>query len=131
MANSRQSATDKRCAEWAAHVKSTYKVGDGPLLVVTWKKSRTWGMCPSIRNEQGGIMARASGCGYDKGSTVLANVLSHLAETPEGEFAIACTYGAGERSVQRELLKHGWDLRKGYDGRHEKAYSVIRVEVKP
>lgn len=51
---------------------------------IEWKKSRTWGSCPSceavVRFKDGSIehspVYRASGCGYDKESTVIADVFN-------------------------------------------------------
>lgn len=52
-------------------------------LDITWKKSRTWGYCPHCEYEvwmqdetfHHGTTS-ASGCGYDKHSTVIANVFN-------------------------------------------------------
>lgn len=53
---------------------------------VEWRHSRTWGNCPTAEAEYyvkgegwcGGPKSRAGGCGYDKHSTVLADVLNPL-----------------------------------------------------
>ena len=50
---------------------------------IEWKRSRTWGNCPTAEmrawDKNGNFYthkAHASGCGYDKGSTVLAECLN-------------------------------------------------------
>lgn len=63
---------------------------------IEWKKSRTWGNCPRLDAfiiYQDGTTARvnsyASGCGYDKESTVIADVFNvalkyKIYQLPEG-----------------------------------------------
>ncbi len=52
-------------------------------ISIEWKKSRTWGFCPRatghVRHQNGNyseFSAYASGCGYDKESTVIADILN-------------------------------------------------------
>lgn len=55
-------------------------------IEINWTKSRTWGYCPTAsamwRTSAGWgsckNMAHASGCGYDKASTVIAEVCNQL-----------------------------------------------------
>lgn len=78
-------------------------------FTVEWIKSRTWGNCPRIR-WQGGKVAHASGCGYDKHSTVLALALYWLPEDPGQQHRIACTAGSGVSSIRNILAECGWTL---------------------
>ena len=74
-------------------------------IVLEWKKSRTWGMCPKAE-------ARATfadntceyfegrtvtGCGYDKQSTAVAEVLNHF---------LKYKLWAENERIQKENIKH-------------------------
>lgn len=120
----------EKAAQWmCADFRAKYEPGDGPLIVVKWAKSRTWGKCPRI-TYQGETVAHASGCGYDKLSTVLANALQYLGRSDDERRAIASTYGAGVSSVKAALLRNGWDLREGYCDSDTDVYSLIYVGSK-
>lgn len=84
-----------------------------------WKKSATWGRCPSIAY-RGEKAAHASGCGYDKESACLCEFLSSLA--PDGIHAS----GAGFRTVVDKLAMAGWLLEKTYSGATEDGYRLSR-----
>ena len=89
---------------------------------VIWKKSRTWGNCPSIYYH-GEKAAYASGCGYDKLSAVLSDFLAPLV-APERLYC----HGAGLSSVQQRLDELGWTLENTYDGKSEDGFRVTRKE---
>jgi hypothetical protein len=55
-------------------------------------------------------MAYAGGCGYCKESTVLAETLAYLGDTPEQRHAISSKAGVGVRPVQEALEAQGWLL---------------------
>lgn len=92
---------------------------------MVWKKSRTWGQCPSITG-RGVIIARASGCGYDKESACLVEALQFLATTDDERRTVWGASGAGFPSVVKALASIGWGLTQTYSGQAEDGY---RVEV--
>lgn len=120
---------ERRAKAMCDGFRAQYDKDDGPLVVVKWTKSRTWGMCPSIYD--GERVAYASGCGYDKLSAVLSEALCWMGTTPELRMAIACCGGSGVFMVQGALRAAGWDLRAGYTDSTTDTYSLIRVEAKP
>ncbi len=122
-------ALERRAKTMCDGFRAQYEKDDGPLIVVKWTKSRTWGMCPSIYD--GDRVAYASGCGYDKLSAVLAEALRWMGETPELRVAISRSSGVGVSRVQETLRAAGWDLRAGYTDSTTDTYSLIRLEAKP
>lgn len=92
---------------------------------VIWKKSRTWGFCPSI-SYRGAKAAHASGCGYDKLSGVLAEYLSQLPDQKAAN-AVARCGGAGLNSVVSALAEHGWKLVHTYDGNSEDGFTIEKA----
>ena len=99
----------------------------GGTVDIDWAKSATWGLCPRVlwRGEKA---AHASGCGYCKESTVLAEALRFLGATPEARMAIRRTGGAGVSSVEDALKAQGWRLTKVASGKMYDAFTVRRIE---
>ena len=107
---------EKRAREFCRHVEQS----DREVTIrIEWKKSRMWGSCPRIE-WCGDLVTRASGCGYDKESAVLAELLLHL--VPD----VAKCSGAGVDSVIRCMGDNGWDLKKVYSGISEDGYEIRR-----
>lgn len=55
------------------------KIDDRIIISVDWKKSQIWGMCPKselLDNKNIFYGSRITGCGYDKESTSIADVLN-------------------------------------------------------
>lgn len=78
-----KNALAKRDAEWAG--KKNQPNVQRLVISIEWSNSRTWGACPTASYEvyyANGKMSRkqnaahASGCGYDKESTVVAQVFN-------------------------------------------------------
>ena len=82
---------------------------EGAHLTVEWKRSAMYGSNPSLE-WCGAVVARASGCGYCKLSTVLAESLRFLGRTDEEQMSIWRTGGAGVFSVQNALAAIRWTL---------------------
>jgi hypothetical protein len=96
---------EKRALAFCNEIRSS----GGPYPInVEWKKSPTWGLCPSIRSG-GEKIAHASGCGYCKLSTVLAAALCFITGDPENPARLSG--GAGVPVVTQRLKELGWDLR--------------------
>ncbi len=76
--------TAKQAAEVAAH--RAQKPVKSMTINIEWKKSRTWGSCPTAYADvsfHDGTYTRsrdyrASGCGYDKESTVIAEAFNEF-----------------------------------------------------
>jgi predicted dehydrogenase len=98
------------------------RAGNVRHFTVEWIKSKTWGLCPRIR-WQGDKVAHASGCGYDKHSTVLALALHWLPEDPEHQHTIACAAGSGVSSIRDILAGYGWTL-ETQEGRAEDFHTI-------
>lgn len=90
-----------------------------------WKKSSTWGYCPSI-SYRGAKAAYAGGCGYDKLSGVLAEYLSQLPDQKAAN-AVARLSGAGLNSVISTLAEHGWKLVHVYNGNSEDGFTIEKA----
>jgi hypothetical protein len=89
---------------------------------VFWVTSRTWGNVPHI-NWHGEKASIASGCGYDKLSTVVAYFLQYLPNAPD----VTRHAGAGIRSLQDYLLTVGWRLEYTYNGRAEDGFELTKI----
>ncbi len=90
-------------------------------FTIFWKKSKTWGLCPSA-HYRGDRMSNASGCGFDKQSTVLDEVMRYLVPS------IRHTGGAGKRATIEAAREQGWILSCDYNGRTEEGWSVKKLE---
>lgn len=70
---------DKRIKEQARCFFDIYNTGntDGFTVVVEWKRNKTWGSNPRVTLKDGTeYSGYASGCGYDKESTAVAEALN-------------------------------------------------------
>jgi hypothetical protein len=110
---------EKRAAEFATENL------DGATIAVIWNKNRTWGTVPVIKNWSGEVVARASGCGYDKLSAVLTDLLMFL--PVENNEEIARCSNAGFSSLARALENQGWNIQQTYCGRTEDAFKLTRI----
>lgn len=95
---------------------------------VDWARSRDWGLNPRIEY-RGKKVAFASGCGYCKLSTVLAEALYFLGDTPEEELSIACCGGAGVSSLIDRLKTLGWELNPVASGKTYDCYTIRRIST--
>ena len=113
--------TERRASEYCAELIRS----KGGTVTVDWSRSRMWGMNPTIRRF-GDKCCQVSGCGYDKLSTALAEVLRFLFPPDTKEHStIWQTGGAGESSTMRALKEYGWQLEKISSG---KAYDVYTIK---
>ena len=110
--------TERRAHAFCAAIRA----GTVRSFTVEWIKSRTWGRCPRIR-WKGDKVAHASGCGYDKHSAVLAQVLRWLPEDSEQQRRIAAAGGSGVSVIRALLTECGWTL-ETQEGRAEDSHSI-------
>lgn len=122
MAKRRLTKTEKEARECCANAR-TY---GSATINVEWNKSRTWGYCPRVEM-MGRVVARASGCGYDKLSGALATALRFLADDEAGERAIWGAAGCGESTLIRVLGEHGWQLTRTASGRMFDAFHLTYI----
>jgi hypothetical protein len=116
--------TETRALALCKAIKKGY-VG---AIAVEWKRSATWGSNPSIRFN-GGKCCSVSGCGYDKLSTCLADVLRFLEPIDsEGYNKIWRTGGAGEHRAINVLASLGWLLTPISNGKTYDTYTIKRME---
>lgn len=122
MTNPRKLTTMEKRAERFVRILKTYADDGSPItLRVEWKKSRMYGMCPSIADTEGNKCAYASGCGYDKLSAVLAKALATLAP------GIRKLGGAGESAVMAAARVTGYELAPHYRDKHVDAYEFRKL----
>lgn len=84
----------------------------GGTVQIEWKRSAMWGHNPVILH-RGGKCCNVGGCGYDKQSTALADVLRFLFPIDSAPYMeVWGKGGVGESSVMDCLGSHGWEMRK-------------------
>jgi len=88
-----------------------------------WRKSRTWGNIAVILDNYSEKCSEASGCGYDKESACLAELLRFLCQST------ATTGGAGLNSVIRACEKDGWKLEKTASGKTFNGYRITKMAI--
>lgn len=98
---------------------------------IEWRKSRTWGHCPSVLDDRGEKLAGASGCGYDKESAALADALRFLFNASDDRHAVHRCGGCGVSAVQRALAALGWDMRVAAETRSATVYDLTRTQPAP
>lgn len=111
---------EKRAASFCAKIQAD---GEGTLNV-EWRKSREWSYCPAALDYRGEKMAYASGCGYDKLSTVLCDALAPL--VPDG--ALHSCHGAGVRSVIDRMALYDWTVVQTANGSTFDAFIIKRAD---
>lgn len=116
----RLTVTEKRALDYC---RELIRNGGGTVSV-DWANSRTWGANPRIEH-RGGKCSNISGCGYDKLSACLAEVLRFLFPlNSEAHRKVAGTGGAGESAVSRALSEYGWTLTKTASGKMYDVFSL-------
>lgn len=111
---------EKRALALCESIKSN---GHGSIEI-EWKRSAMWGSNPVITH-RGEKCCNVSGCGYDKQSTALADVLRFLFPIDSPSYnAVWTTGGAGESSTMKALALHGWEMRKVVDSKSFDAYEL-------
>jgi hypothetical protein len=123
---------ESRAQEYAQalvnQINSEYGTGRAGFTI-SYKKSKTWGYCPSILNWRGEKVAYASGCGYCKTSAVMADFLRWLYPHGSDEHSkIARTSAAGEPSVINALKELGWTLEQTFNGKTEDGWTLSKIK---
>ena len=121
-------------------------------IEVEWRKNRTWGWCPRATmrwKDANGEWHRmdgsayASGCGYDKHSTVLAECLNtfknlryavrnkNFKKSPYGIYKSIYTYcyfegGVGAECYPRIMNWLGYDMQHAVDGKTYDKWVIIK-----
>ena len=108
---------DERADNFCRAIERT---GEG-VFTAREKPSKTWGYVPSISTHEG-VAARASGCGYDKRSAVLAQFLGSLGGR------IAYTGAAGEAAVIAACREQGWELAQVGGSKRSTIYTITRLK---
>lgn len=128
----RLTVTEQAAKDWAEQVREVCnRQPDYPArLALVWRKSRTWGNCPSLETLSGERLAYASGCGYDKESAALAEGLRFLGATEEEIGQIHGCGGCGLSTLTAKMESFGWILTKVHSGRTEDDFTVTRKAAK-
>lgn len=127
MKRTKLTTTEKR----ALALCESFKKHLGGIVTVEWKPSKMYGNNPviSYHNEK---CCNVSGCGYDKLSTALGEVLRFLApiDSP-AHMDIWTTGGVGESATMRSLAKVDWQLKTLTKGKtfdvYELTYTGARI----
>lgn len=114
--------TEQRAKDYCNHIRGR---GEGSFTI-EWKKSRTWGMNPTIQNYSDERMVSVSGCGYCKHSTALAEMLRFLGASEEDTSAIWAKGGCGVDSVVEALHQQGWHLKSVHWTKTSDTYTITR-----
>lgn len=110
---------EKRAHEWCDDLKQS----GSAHFTIEWVKSRIWGRCARIMDHWNRKMAHAGGCGYDKESAVLAELLCWLDDKISG-----CS-GAGVSTVQQKCKSAGWHLEKVAWTKDTNTYVIRRIDA--
>ena len=99
---------------------------------VEWKKSNMWGMNPVILSGDGKC-TNIGGCGYDKLSACLSEVLCFLVDPDKSDAdkkafnnILACN-GCGVPRLEAVLLTHGWKLERIATGTMFDCYLISKI----
>jgi len=103
-----------------AYCNQINESGSG-YIAIEWRKSRIWGRVAVILDNRGYKAAEASGCGYDKESACLVELLKFLCPS------CSVCGGAGFRSVEIACEKDGWRLAKTVSGETFDAFHIERI----
>lgn len=112
--------------ERAREMCAVIRVGLCEAVTVEWVRNATWGMCPRIE-WRGAVASRATGCGYCKESSVLADALRHLATDEAGMVRVSRTAGAGPEAVAKALESIGWIMRRIASTKTTDTYKLERA----
>lgn len=105
-----------------------YEQGYAVPFRVVWVKSRTWGNCPSVETLGEERLAYVKGCGFDKLSAGLSQVLRFLPGLSVDERrGIERANSAGLASVVSACAAAGWELRQVYSGKAEDGFTIRRT----
>lgn len=115
---------EKRAVEWCNNLRDF----GSSQFEIQWRSSRMYRHIAVIENNSGEKMAIASGCGYDKESKSISNLLCWI--FPHGTAAhnaVASCGGCGLSSIQKALLANGWNLDKMAAGKRSDIFEIKRV----
>lgn len=103
--------TSKNVAAYQEYLANALEAGVAPQIHVEWYQSKMWGRCPRVVYPDGTVVCRVNGCGFDKLSTILVDVLCTAPFLSEdARDAISGKSGAGVSSLVHALSLYGWEL---------------------
>lgn len=121
---------EKRAVEMCAAIKSALDPAMNPNSTfsfgIEWRRSAMWRFNPVIL-WHGEKACCVTGCGFDKLSQALADVLHPLGKDEDERHKIAATGGCGESSVVEALARAGYALCKVADGPSYDGYLLRRL----
>lgn len=102
-----------------------YERGYAVPFRVVWVKSRTWGNCPSVETMGETRLAYVNGCGFDKLSAALSQVLRFLPGLSGDERrGIERANSAGFPALVSACARAGWELTQVYSGKAEDGFTI-------
>lgn len=123
----RLTLTEREAMAWCARLPE-YEPGFPVPFRVIWTRSRTWGNCPSVETLGETRLAYVKGCGFDKLSAALSQVLRFLPGlTPDGRQGIERANSAGLPAVAAACAAAGWELTQTYSGKNEDGFTIRRL----
>jgi len=118
----------ERSAKAFCEALEGYEAGYPIPFRIVWMQSRTWGGCPSVETMGGTRLAYVGGCGFDKLSAGLSQVLRFLPGLSEEQArAISRANSAGAPAVVNACLAAGWELCQVYSGKAEDGFTIRRA----
>ena len=118
---------EQRALAYAEYLKDVLESGKEQVtILVTWKKSKTWGLCPSISNQMQEKVAHASGCGYCKLSACLVELLRFFADDTEQYKDIYSQGGCGEYAVFDAMDRVGYTVKRIHNGKNEEVFGISK-----
>jgi hypothetical protein len=126
----RLTKTEQAARDFCASLEG-YESGYAVPFRVIWTKSRTWGNCPSVETMGETRLAYVSGCGFDKLSAGLSQVLCFLPGLTEAQaHAIERANSAGFPAIVRACREAGWELVQTYSGKTEDGFTIRRTPTR-
>lgn len=103
--------TSKKIAAYQERLANALEAGVPAQIHIEWYTSKMWGRCPRVVYPDGTVVCRVNGCGFDKLSTILVDVLYKAPfMTEDAQDAVAGKAASGVSSLTHVLSLHGWEL---------------------
>ena len=112
---------EQRCREWCEDILQSGEAS----FTIEWRKSNMWGHNPVIENWKGQKMVLVNGCGFDKESQAIVDLIRYIFPPfPEDGFNYG---GHGVPTVIEQCKARGWELKKVASSSSTDTYRLRRM----